>query len=417
MTKKRTIADINAKLKRGAAVVMTAEELCNCVRDGTEIGFEDVDVVTSATCSVMSGTYAILSFQVAERDTFERATHVFLNGVPAFPGPCPNERLGIIDAIVYGTSRRDETYGGGHLFRDLVTQNEIEVELETSEGKRLETRTTLAEITFAKLSSTRNAFRNYNAFVNAKTNEIDSIFSVGKFKGAFKELHFAGCGELNPLEKDPAMDTIGVGTKILMNGAEGFVIGTGTRSSAAKPNLMGIADMHEMQPEYLGGFCTSAGPEVMTSWAVPIPVLNDRILANAKRLDDEIKLTVLDVHDRLPVAEITYADVWQDLSVRFDAHKCSECADCQVVSVCPMAAFDVQAKTVNADLCCNCGACVQFCPSSAFYCELGCVSLSGRDVPVTLRQSDRKRAVKLANMQKHKVLDGEFTITEPVSKL
>jgi len=415
--KRRTIAAINENVERGEAVVMTADELCNRVRSGEEVSFEDVDVVTSATCSVKSGTYAVLSFKVAERDEFERAERVFLNGVPAFPGPCPNERLGIIDAIVYGTSSRDEKYGGGHLFRDLVSHKEIEVLVETVEGKTIETTTNLDEIPFARLSSTRNAFRNYNAFVNPEPNEVASIFSVSKFEGAFKGLTFSGCGELNPLEKDPFLDTVGMGTRILMNGAEGFVIGTGTLSSAEKPNLMGIADMHAMQPEYVGGFRTSAGPEVWNSWAVPIPIVNERVLETAKRLDEEIKLSVLDVHTRLPVGEITYADVWRDSSVMFDVHKCIECEECQVASICPMDAFDGLAKEVNADLCCNCGACVLSCQGGAFYCELGTVTLSGRQIPVTLRQSDRERALKLAVMLKKLILERDFTLSVPVSRL
>ncbi|MHC1579801.1 MAG: homocysteine biosynthesis protein, partial [Candidatus Alkanophagales archaeon] len=98
---------------------MTARELCDAVRGGEDVRFEDVDIVTAATCGVMSGTFAILSFRVAEPNTFERASRVFLNGVPAFVGPCPNERLGIVDVMVYGTAHRDRKYGGGHLFRDL----------------------------------------------------------------------------------------------------------------------------------------------------------------------------------------------------------------------------------------------------------------------------------------------------------
>ncbi|MHC1600466.1 MAG: methanogenesis marker 16 metalloprotein [Candidatus Methanospirareceae archaeon] len=419
MDKRRTVAEINAKIERGEGVVMTAEELCNSVRNGEDVGFEDVDVVTSATCGVMSGTLAVLSFKVAERDEFERAAKVFLNGVPAFVGPCPNERLGIVDVIVYGTARRDEKYGGGHLFRELVAQEEIEVVVETTEGREIETTTTLTEIPFARLCSTRNVYKNYYAFVNSRENEVDSIFSVGKFKGPFKELHFAGCGELNPLEKDLRLETIGVGTKIMINGAEGFVMGEGTRSSVEKPNLMGIGDMHGMLPEFLGGFRTAAGPEVWNSWAVPIPVLNERILEDAKRRDEEIKLLVLDVNDRLPVDEITYADLWRsgDLSVRFDEQKCIECEECEVASICPMDAFNVLTKEVDGDLCSNCGACVSFCKGDAFYSDLGVVTLSGKEVPVTLRQSDRKRAVKLAEMLKGKILDCDFTLSKPVGKL
>jgi putative methanogenesis marker 16 metalloprotein len=417
MERRRTVAEINDKVERGEAVVMTAVELCNRVRDGEDVEFEDVDVITSATCGVMSGTFAVLSFQVAERDEFERASEVFLNGVPAFTGPCPNERLGIVDVMVYGTSRRDNRYGGGHLFRDLVSHEEIEVVVETVDGRRIETTTTLKEIPFAKLCSTRNVFKNYYAFVNAQENEVTSIFSVGKFEGACKELTFSGCGELNPLEKDPVMDVIGIGTKILMNGAVGFVIGEGTRSSPEKPNLMGIADMHGMLPQYLGGFRTSAGPETWTSWAVPIPVLNEHVLENAKKLDEEIKLGVHDVHNRRPLGEITYADVWRDFSVRHDRSDCIECEECQVASLCPTDAVDAQAKEMNEDLCCNCGACVHLCKGGAFSCNLGIVTLLGKEIPVTLRQSDRKRASKLAEMLKKKILDGAFMLSEPVSNV
>lgn len=416
MELRRTVAEIAAKIERGECIIMTAEELCNSVRSGEEVDFADVDVVTSATCGVMSGTYAVLSFPVAERDEFERASRVFLNGVPAFVGPCPNERLGIVDIIVYGPSRRDTKYGGGHLFRALVAHEEIEVVVETADGRDIETTTTLDDIPFARLCSTRNAFKNYYAFVNAHEGEIASIFSVCNLKGPCKELTFSGCGELNPLEKDPFMETIGVGTKILMNGAEGFVIGQGTRSSAGKPNLMGIADMHGMQPEYLGGFRTSAGPEIWTSWAVPIPVVNEQMLEHAKKLDARIKLDVLDVHTRLPVGEITYADVWRDVSVRFDRSRCIECEECQVASLCPTEAFDALTKAVDKNLCYNCGTCVQVCEGGAFRCDLGVVTFAGKEIPVTLRQSDRRRASQLAEMLKKEILDGDFTLSEPVAR-
>jgi putative methanogenesis marker 16 metalloprotein len=219
------------------------------------------------------------------------------------------------------------------------------------------------------------------------------------------------------LEKDPFMETIGMGTKILMNGAEGFVLGQGTRSSAAKPNLMGSADMHGMLPEYLGGFRTAAGPEIWTSWAVPIPIVNEQVLARVKKLDEEIPLDVLDVHTRLPVGEITYADVWRDSTVRFERSSCLQCDQCEVANLCPTGAFDALTKEIDVDVCCNCGACVQLCTGEAFRCNLGVVTVAGKEIPITLRQSDRKRAVKLAELLKQKIMDGTFTLTEPVARL
>ena len=54
----KTIAEINRKPKDGEAVVMTAVEFKNEVRAGRRFTPEDVDVVTTATRGVMSGTSA-----------------------------------------------------------------------------------------------------------------------------------------------------------------------------------------------------------------------------------------------------------------------------------------------------------------------------------------------------------------------
>lgn len=117
---------------------------------------------------------------------------------------------------------------------------------------------------FATLSATRNVFKNYNAFVNPQDSCLESIFSVTCLQGPCREASFSGCSEINPLEKDPEFDTIGVGTKVLFNGAVGFITGTGTRSSADKPNLSGYASMRDMKSKYVGGFNTSAGPDVFS---------------------------------------------------------------------------------------------------------------------------------------------------------
>ena len=75
-----------------------------------EISLEDVDVVTTATRGIMSGTYAVLSFKVSEPDSFVKASEVLLNGVPAVVGPCPNERLGVLDLIVLGTAHSESDF-------------------------------------------------------------------------------------------------------------------------------------------------------------------------------------------------------------------------------------------------------------------------------------------------------------------
>ena len=263
----KSIAEINERIKSRDAIVLTAQEVCNMVKSGEDLTLKDVDVVTTATRAIMSGTYAVLSFPVAEPCSYIRAEHAWINGVPVSIGPCPNERLGILDLIIFGTSHSKENsnYGGGHLFRDLVESMEVQVEVETNEGKSFTKAIKLEDIPYARIFSTRNAFKNYVAFVNPRNAPLSTIFSALDFPPNLTYTTVSGCGQINPIKNDPNLETIGIGTRVLINGAQGFVVGTGTRSMASKPNLLGLADMHQMNPEYMGGFVTSAGPECIGS--------------------------------------------------------------------------------------------------------------------------------------------------------
>jgi len=414
----RSIEEINAKIRAGEVTVCTAFEFCNMVRAQGDVS--DVDVVTSGTKGIMSGTYATLSFRATEPNVFETAEAVWLNDVPAFVGPCPNERLGLLDLLVSGTaaSRSDAKYGGGHLFRDIVRGNDIDFDVLTSTGRRIQGQTRLVDMQFARLSATRNVFKNYNAFVNPEDGCLKSIFSVTCLEGPYKEASVSGCGEINPLEKDPQLETIGVGTKALFNGAVGFITGTGTRSSAQMPNLSGYAPLKGMNPRYLGGFNTSAGPDVFCSWAVPIPILTSSVLESASRTDDQIPLPIVDVNGRKPLGYARYSDVWQGTygRIRFAPDECLNCEECQVEENCPAGAFK-RDTGIDRNECVRCGACVSSCAHGALSGDLGAVDLNGRQIPITLRQSDRSDADKLTRELKKKIEQGEFLLSTPVQRI
>ena len=58
----KTIAEINEKIKKGEAVVVTAEEIINRVKEkGTETAAQEVDVVTTGTFGPMCGSGAYLN--------------------------------------------------------------------------------------------------------------------------------------------------------------------------------------------------------------------------------------------------------------------------------------------------------------------------------------------------------------------
>ena len=426
----KEFSEILEKIERSEAVVLTAEEVSRLVEEKDRSSLEEVDVVTTATRAVMSGTYAILSFPVAEPGSFQRAKNVWLNGISAQVGPCPNEKLGVLDMVIFGTthSRDRPDYGGGHLFRDLVEGKTIQVEVQTDEGGLLQTEAGLEDMPQARMFGSRHAFKNYSAFVNPGDQPVRTIFHARGFEPHCQGATFSGCGQINPLKCDPLLETIGIGTRILLNGAEGYVLGTGTRSSRDKPNLSGFADMHHMTAEYMGGFVTGLGPECICSLAVPIPVTSPTILEEIARRDREIALPVNDINTRTVIGQANYGDVWEDvdLEVEFDPQRCRGCKKCLVERACPMRAvrYDQEARVAIRDgsLCFHCGLCVTECPNGAFRCRLGALRMktssgSVRSVPVVLRQSDRLRAVKLSGELKRRILEGSFRMAPPIERI
>jgi putative methanogenesis marker 16 metalloprotein len=431
MVSSKEFSEILERIERGEAVVLTAEEVSRLVEDEYRSSLDEVDVVTTATRAVMSGTYALLTFPVAGPGSFLRAKNVWLNGISAQVGPCPNEKLGVLDMVIFGTahSRDRPDYGGGHLFRDLVEGKTIQVEVQTDEGGLLQAEVGLEDMPQARMFGSRHAFKNYSAFVNPGDQPVRTIFHARGFEPHCQGATFSGCGQINPLKNDPLLETIGIGTRILLNGAEGYVLGTGTRSSRDRPNLSGFADMHHMTAEYMGGFVTGLGPECICSLAVPVPVISSTILEEIARRDREIALPVNDINTRTVIGQANYGDVWGedvDLEVEFDPEWCRGCRRCLVEMACPMRAvrYDQEARVATRDgsLCFHCGLCVTECPNSAFRCRLGALQMktssgSVRSVPVVLRQSDRLRAGKLSEELKRRILDGSFRVAPPIERI
>ena len=378
----------------GNLKVITIDELKKYIRNNEEDKIDEVDIVTSATCGIMSGTAGI--FHIPFNDIFKRAEEIYLNDVKGVVGICPNEFLGKVDAIFYGEV--------GFLFKDLVKGKVIEAKA-VSEGKIYKNEITINDLPTAKMIGTRMAFKNYSAITNLSSREVKTIFHRLPLKKG--EASFSGCGMFNPLENMVIKDEkYVIGKKALLNGAEAIILGFGTRSSIEKPNLMISADMKDMDAYYLGGFITSNGIEIYNTVAVPIKV--DEHKEALKKLDKDIALPLVNIFGREIIDVGNYAEVWEDVDLRPKIYqdRCKNCKECLAEKYCPTFAIKREnGKIKITEDCFGCGVC-NICPYGVFKTKLG--SICG--ISITCRQSDRKRALKLAKELKKKIERGEFKI-------
>ncbi|MCC7576222.1 MAG: methanogenesis marker 16 metalloprotein, partial [Methanomethylovorans sp.] len=158
------------------------------------------------------------------------------------------------------------------------------------------------------------------------------------------------------------------------------------------------------------------------SWAIPIPVTSQSVLDAIKTADAEIPLPVMDVDRRKPIGQACYGDVWQDvdLEVKSDPSACRHCSICEAEVNCPMDAIYRNKDKLVLDrcLCFNCGLCSTLCPAGVFIANLGSIKAkmgshgpeSNMEVPIVLRQSDRRRAQKMAEELKDKLIEGSFAM-------
>jgi uncharacterized protein (DUF39 family) len=181
--------------------------------------------------------------------------------------------------------------------------------------------------------------------------------------------------------------------------------------------------MRTMNPDYMGGFQTSAGPEIIQTWAAPIPILDEIVLKTAMTLDEDIPLIITDVRGRQPLTEATYADMWLGTARRFgfDPKACAEyrvnCTECPPALLCPSGAFTEKKDGINGKICYHCGICAVSCHGNCFRGEIGSVLVDGKKIPLIQRLSDRVKASMAASELKKGILDRSFRLTRPVENL
>jgi uncharacterized protein (DUF39 family) len=310
----KTYEEINARIKAGEAVVVTAEEMVEIVqKDGPEKAAGKVDVVTTGTFSPMCSSGAFINF--GHTTPTLKASKVSLNQVPTYAG------LAAVDIYLGVTEPTDDDplnkvfpgefrYGGGHVIEDLVAGRKVTLEAvaygtDCYPAKKISREVTLEELPFALLTNPRNAYQNYNCATNLSDKTIYTYMGTLKPKG--KNANYCSAGELSPLLNDPLYKTIGMGTKIFLGGGVGYVTWHGTqhnpnvmRTDGGAPmrpagTIMVQGDLKQMSDEWLRGISMLGyGSTMAVGLGIPIPILNAEMAAYTGVSNDELFTQVVD---------------------------------------------------------------------------------------------------------------------------
>jgi len=335
MSLTKTYEEINQRIKRGEAVVVTAEEIIDVVKEkGVERTLKEVDVVTTGTFGPMCSSGAFIN--VGHPKPRIKIQHATLNDVPAYGG------IAAVDLFIGATELPaddplnrvhpgDFKYGGGHVIEDLVAGKDVALKA-TGYGtdcyprKKLETLINLKDINDAFLMNARNGYQNYNCAVNLSDKVIYTY--MGVLKPQLGNAHYSTSGQLSPLFNDPLYKTIGIGTRIFLGGGEGYVVRQGTqhnpkvaRTDKGAPKggagtLSVIGDLKQMKPQWLLGTSFQGyGATLTVGLGVPIPLLNEEILNYVTVTDAELVTQVIDYSYDYPngisrsLGEVTYAQL------------------------------------------------------------------------------------------------------------
>ena len=333
----KTIAEINEKIRKGKAVVVTAEEVIDIAKEkGVSRAAEDIDVVTTGTFGPMCSSGAFFNVGHSKPRIKLGGGKVYLNDVPAYNG------MAAVDIFLGATAIPDDdprnkfypgefNYGGGHIIEELVAGKDVRLTATTFgtdcyPRKKLETLINIKDINEAILFNIRNAYQNYNVAVNLSDKVIYTY--MGVLKPNLGNAHYSSAGQLSPLFNDPYYKTIGVGTKIFLGGGVGYVAWHGTQHNPAAlrgdngvprrgaGTLAVIGDLKQMKPEWLvGTSMLGYGSTLTVGIGVPVPILSEEILRYTTVSDAGILAPIVDYSEAYSqmkpdiLGEVSYAEL------------------------------------------------------------------------------------------------------------
>lgn len=319
----KTIKEINERIKKGEAVIVTAEEVIDLVeRKGLKEAANEVDVVTTGTFGPMCSSGAYINVGHSKPKIKLGGGRVTLNNVPVYAG------FAAVDIYIGATAMPDDDprnkvypgefkYGGAHVIEELAGGKDVILEVnaygtDCYPRKHIKTYINIKDLNEAVLLNPRNSYQNYNVAVNLSGEKTIYTY-MGALKPNIANANYCSAGQLSPLLKDPYYKTIGVGTRIFLGGGVGYVYWQGTQHNptvkrkengvpqAPAGTLAVMGDLKQMKAEWLRGTSFQGyGVTLTVALGVPIPILNEEILKHASVKDEDLWAQIVDYSEDYP---------------------------------------------------------------------------------------------------------------------
>lgn len=319
---KKSIHQINEKIKNGSVVVLTAAEVKKLAEQHSpEEILEQVDVVTTATFAPMCSSGAFINFGHSEPAI--RMEKITLNNVPVFAG------IAAVDAYIGATetSLHRPDYGGAHIIEELIRGENVILKA-SGKGtdcypcKEIEAVINKNCINEFIMFNPRNAYQNYCAAINS--DKKAKYTYMGCLLPEFGNVTYSTSGELSPLLNDPALRTIGLGTRIFFGGTAGYVAWNGTQFNTSKPkNEFGIPESNaatlavignakEMNTQFIRvAYFEKYGVTLFVGIGVPIPLLDLEMVKAVCIRNTQIVTTLVDYgkSEKPALGKFNYAEL------------------------------------------------------------------------------------------------------------
>ena len=323
MKVKKSFEEINEKILKGEAVVLTAEEVSAMSKDySAEEIARKVDVVTTATFGPMCSSGMFVN--LGHSNPPIRMERVTLNNVPVHSG------IAAVDVYIGATEVNpfNEKYGGAHVIESLIAGQDVRLKA-SAKGTdcypetEIETLINKSEVNEMTMFNPRNAYQNYPCAVNTSGRMIYTY--MGSLLPDTGNATFSTSGELSPLLNDPDLRTIGIGTRLFLCGAKGYVAWFGTQFKTEGPrNEFGIPETNsatlsvignakEMSTEFLkAAYFEKYGVSIFIGIGIPVPVLDEDMAHRVSVRNEQITTTVCDYSkpDHPAIGKVTYGELF-----------------------------------------------------------------------------------------------------------